>query len=74
MGSQYGVNFFDRFYTCFIKEGKVEGCDFETLKGLYQRSAVTDDTIVFNNLVNTIEGIKNQWQVPLKDSWHKKLM
>ena len=74
MGSQYGVNFFDRFYTCYINDSKVDGSDFETLKGLYQGGMITNDTIVFNNLVNTIEGLKNQWQVPLQDSWHKKLM
>ncbi|MCX6292230.1 MAG: ABC transporter ATPase [Bacteroidetes bacterium] len=29
------------------------------------------DSIVFNNLVNTRAELDTQWEIPLKNSWHK---
>ena len=74
IGAQYGVNFFDRFYTCYLQDGHIKGCDFETFKGLYQSGTVSNDTIVFNNIVHTIEGLNSQWQIPLQGSWQKKML
>jgi hypothetical protein len=34
---------------------------------------VNDDTIVFNNLVQTKRDFEAKWQVPYKDSWLKNL-
>ncbi len=74
LSNKYQVNFFDRFYTCYLHDGKVEGCNFEIFKERFAQGVVTDETIVFNNLVNTIEGLQNQWQLPLKDSWQSKFL
>ena len=73
LGAKHKVNFFDRFYTCYWNNDVVEGSDFETFKTKITDGLITDDTIVFNNLVTTIDGLKNQWQIPLSQSWHKKL-
>lgn len=32
------------------------------------------DTIVFNNMVATKSDFENNWEVPAKDSWHKRFM
>jgi hypothetical protein len=37
------------------------------------QGTLSEDTIVFNNLVNTKHDLDNKWQVPLKDSWHREL-
>jgi len=34
--------------------------------------AVTGSTIVFNNLVNTIEEFNEAWEVPAEESWHSR--
>lgn len=74
LGARYNVNFFDRFYTCYWNEGKVEGLDFEAFKAKVAEGKITDDTIVFNNLVSTIDGLKTQWQLPLAKSWQSKFL
>ena len=74
LGTAYGVNFFDRFYTCYRVGDQVVGTDFETFKSKVANGEVMDDTIVFNNLVTTISGLQDQWQVPLSHSWHKKFV
>jgi hypothetical protein len=74
LGAQYGVNFFDRFYTCYWDGNAVKGVDFETFKSLAASGKITDDTIVFNNVITTLDGLKNQWQIPLSKSWHSKFL
>lgn len=35
---------------------------------------ITSETIVFNNLVQTKLDFENNWEVPAKDSWHKRFL
>jgi hypothetical protein len=70
-GAKYNINFFDRFYTCYWHGDKVVGCDFDTFKTKMINGEINDDTIVFNNLVTTIKGLNDRWQVPLAESWQK---
>ena len=74
LGTRYQVNFFDRFYTCYWDNEKVEGANFETFKTKVSQGLISADTIVFNNLVNTISGLQNDWQLPLAKSWQNKFL
>ena len=38
------------------------------------RGKLNGETIVFNNVINSWGDIKNKWEVPIKNSWHKQLM
>ncbi|APZ46591.1 ABC transporter ATPase [Polaribacter reichenbachii] len=35
---------------------------------------ITSETIVFNNMVDTKEDFENNWEVPAKQSWHKRFL
>lgn len=35
---------------------------------------ITENTIVFNNMVNTKEDFENNWEIPAKQSWHKRFL
>ena len=35
---------------------------------------ITEETIVFNNMVNTKLDVKTKWEVPAKDSWHSRFL
>jgi hypothetical protein len=41
-------------------------------KKMAKDKAVSENTIVFNNLVNTIEEWSDNWEVPAKESWHSR--
>lgn len=34
---------------------------------------ITPETIVFNNLVETLGELRTQWEVPARESWHNQL-
>jgi hypothetical protein len=35
---------------------------------------ITSETIVFNNMVATKEDFENNWEIPAKESWHKRFL
>jgi hypothetical protein len=74
LGAKYNVNFFDRFYTCYWNNDQIEGADFDSFKSKLALGIISDDTVVFNNLVSTIDGLNTQWQVPLIKSWQSKFL
>ncbi len=41
-------------------------------KKMAQQHAVSKDTIVFNNLVDTKHDFDQFWEVPAKESWHQR--
>ena len=43
-----------------------------TFKKMAKEKAVTSNTIVFNNLVNTLGEWQDFWEVPASESWHNR--
>lgn len=41
---------------------------------MYKNNLVSLNTVVFNNLVNTVGEYKLKWEVPVKESWHNRFM
>jgi len=71
--NEYHVDLFNRFNIAYRvdDEVKVQGKeDFETLVNIKQ---VTPETIVFNNMVQTLADLDAKWEVPFKNSWHSSV-
>ncbi|SDE38526.1 ABC transporter ATPase [Pedobacter soli] len=71
--NEYHVDLFNRFNIAYRvdDEVKVQGKeDFETLVNIKQ---VTPETIVFNNMVQTLAELDSKWEVPFKNSWHSSV-
>jgi hypothetical protein len=35
---------------------------------------LNDETVVFNNLIQTKEELDTKWEVPFRESWHRSLV
>lgn len=69
---QFEIDLLDKMNVTY-KTG--EFIAFKTLiefKQLAKSKSVSENTIVFNNLVNTIEEWQDFWEVPASDSWHSR--
>ena len=67
---EYHVDLFNRFNISYLLDNEVKVQnkeDFETLVNIKQ---ITPDTIVFNNMVQTLQELETKWKVPFKNSWH----
>jgi hypothetical protein len=49
----------------------VSKSEFEELA---EKDVITDSTIVFDNLVDTIHALNHRWEIPFGRSWHKVLV
>ncbi|WP_338378639.1 ABC transporter ATPase [uncultured Flavobacterium sp.] len=70
--AKYGIDLLDKMNVTY-KTG--EFIAFKTLiefKQLVKSKSVSENTIVFNNLVNTVEEWQDFWEVPANESWHSR--
>ena len=74
MERKYGVSLFDRFVFAYKENGKVLTAGKEEFARLMNEGKISDDTVVFNNLVANKLEFEANWEVPLRDSWHKRLV
>ncbi len=76
LGSHYQVDFFNRMIFSYLneEEEKVYTLNQEQFKAAYQAGTITDDTLVFDNLVKTKDQFLTEWLKPLEASWHKRFV
>jgi hypothetical protein len=70
---KHNLHFFDRLYTTYAINNEVNGADKDTLQQLLDAGIINADTLVFNNLIQTVDQLQTKWLMPLKDSWHKRV-
>lgn len=71
--SNFGLDLFDRFNMAYKIDDDVHVATKEDFETLISIKKIGLDTIVFNNLVQTLEDFEQKWEVPLQDSWHKNI-
>jgi hypothetical protein len=70
----FGVELFDRMSFAYRLGDEVRTASREEFARLYQSGIINDETLVFDNLVNTKEAFDHAWIKPLSESWHKRLV
>jgi len=70
---EYSIDLFNRFNMAYKVEDKVVVVNKEDFETLISIKKVTPDTIVFNNLVQTLADFETKWEVPFRESWHNKV-
>ena len=71
---ELNVNMFDRMRFSFQNEKGIQTVSSEEFGGLYQSGTITDETLVFDNLVKTKADLEESWLKPLKNSWHARFV
>lgn len=68
--NEYGVDLFDRFNMAYKIGDEVHVNSKEDFETLITIKNITPETIVFNNLVQTLAEYQTKWELPLAESWH----
>jgi hypothetical protein len=71
---QLGINLMDRMNFAYKQGDKVLSCNAQVFTALAKIGAITEDTIVFNNLVANKKELENNWEIPLKNSWYQQFV
>ena len=65
----FKVDMFNRQNLAFLIKDKVQLLPLSQLKYAVENGFITQETIYFNNLVQTKEEWLHKWMIPVKDSW-----
>ena len=72
--AQYNVTLLDRMNVSYRQGEHIVYKNLADFKKMVKEKAVSAQTIVFNNLVNTKIEYEENWEVPLEDSWHNRFL
>jgi hypothetical protein len=72
--NQYVMQLFDRMTFAYLDNNEVKTASNIEFKRLYTEGPLTNDTLVFDNMVNTLAALKSSWLKPLSESWHKRFV
>ncbi|MDF3076467.1 MAG: transporter ATPase [Sphingobacteriaceae bacterium] len=71
--SQFNINLFDRFNIAWRDGEQISSCGRQEFESLIASGRVDENTIVFNNLVQTVAELNSKWEVTFKESWHQQV-
>ncbi|HTL80139.1 MAG TPA: ABC transporter ATPase [Bacteroidia bacterium] len=75
LGEDYHIDFFDRMLVSYRDTaGKIRQVKLQVFEQMMEKKELSGDTIVFNNLVATKEEMMSKWEVPVKKSWHSRMV
>lgn len=72
--SQLGVGLLDKLNVTYYNGPHIAHKSLADFKKMAKARSVSQNTVVFNNLVNTKGEFEEFWEVPAKDSWHARFL
>jgi transposase len=72
--SDYEVTLLDKMNVCFKQGEFVQYKELKELKTLLKNKAVTEKTIVFDNLITNKFDFENYWEIPMEESWYNRFL
>lgn len=72
--NKYEVDLLDKMNVIYKQDKHLYHKKLNEFITMYKNNSVSLNTVVFNNLVNTISEYKFKWEIPVKESWHKRFM
>jgi hypothetical protein len=68
-----GVDFFNRQLITWKENSEIKSAPMHQFWAMRKAGILTNDTVVFNNLVKTIADFETSWEVPFSRSWHAEM-
>ncbi len=69
---KFGIDLLDKMNVTYKTGEFIAHKSLIDFKKMAKEKAVNGATIVFNNLVNTLEEFEDFWEVPAAESWHSR--
>ena len=72
--NKYEVDLLDKMNVIYKQDKHLYHKKLNEFISMYKNNSVSLNTVVFNNLVNTVGEYRVKWEVPAKESWHNRFM
>lgn len=70
---EFNLQLLDRFRIAYREGENVVNCSKQEFEELLRKGDLTDDCVVFNNMISVRKDLSTSWEVPMKDSWHAQV-
>ncbi len=70
----FNIRLIDRKIAAYKSGDKAIAFNIKDLNMLYSDGIINNDTLMFNNLVSTLDEFNKKWLVSLKESWMSQLI
>ncbi|MCG8576300.1 MAG: hypothetical protein MI810_15540 [Flavobacteriales bacterium] len=75
LGDALKVDFTNRLIVAYEDQNaELKLANTETFKSLIKKGEVDENTVVYNNLVQTKAELENGWKTTVANSWHKNML
>lgn len=71
---ELGVDLLDKMNVTYYQNDRIHYKPLLDFKKMAKDGAVGKNTIVFNNLVTNLGEFHEYWEIPAKDSWHRRFL
>jgi len=71
---KYDMDLLDKMNVSYKQGEFIAYKQLSDFRKMVKNKSVSENTIVFNNLVNTKEEFQQEWEIPMKDSWHNRFL
>lgn len=68
------IDLMDKMNVTFKDNDTVNLVKLSDFQKYAKEDKITQDTIVFNNMVNTKEDFEQKWEIPARESWHNRFL
>jgi hypothetical protein len=72
--SNYSIRLLDRNIFAFKENGRVILADKMKFEKMVEEGLINDDTVVFNNLIQSRQQLETDWEIAFKESWHRSIL
>lgn len=69
---ELSLDLMDKMNVAFRDNDRINSVKLFNFQQLVKDHKVTPETIVFDNMVNTKAAFEHHWEIPAKESWHKR--
>lgn len=63
------LDLMNRMLVHYQKDGELHSCDFREISSLVESGELSNNTMVYNPLVNTKQDFQDNWLKPLSEGW-----
>ncbi len=69
-----GVKLLNKMNIAYRKDDQIACASLKTFKLLIQQGEVTGNSLFFNNTVQTVKELNNEWEIRVENSWLSKYL
>lgn len=72
--AEFGVDLMDKMNVSFKDDERINIVKLPEFRAFASQQKITEETVVFNNMVATKGDFETNWEVPAGESWHKRFL